>query len=429
MKRCLALLFTLLLATAAWAHKPSDSYLTLRAEAGKGDVTARWDIALRDLDYVMQLDRDNNGELTWGEVRQRTTDIVRVATLKLQLSSGDKACPWESTAPLQLDRHSDGTYAVLTLVAHCPGLDAGLKLRYALFFDVDPSHRGLVQWLAPGGVAAQALIFGTESAEQALALQPAGAWRTLRQYLVDGVWHIWIGYDHILFLLALLLPAVLVRRDGQWRGTQRFPGALKEVVKVVTAFTLAHSITLSLAALQVITLPSRLVESAIALSVVIAALNNLRGRKWSPLAPASGGRPPGGASQSWGGPAIDLGSPLASASGGRPPGGASQSGGGPALDLVQSRRWVMAFCFGLLHGFGFASVLADLGLPQGALVLALVGFNLGVEVGQLAIVAVFLPVAFALRKTRFYQFGVLKIGSLMVAALATWWLAQRAFNL
>ncbi len=402
MRRLLALVLGLLLASAAFAHKPSDSYLTLRAETGKGDVTARWDIALRDLDYVLQLDRDSNGELTWGEVRQRSDDITRVATQHLQLSTGDKACPWDSTAPLQLDKHSDGTYAVLSLVARCPSLDAGLKARYSLFFDVDPSHRGLVQWVAPGGVAAQALIFGTESAEQSLALQPAGAWQTLRQYLVDGVWHIWIGYDHILFLLALLLPAVLVRRHGRLEGAPRLPGAITEVVKVVTAFTLAHSITLSLAALQVITLPSRLVESAIAASVVIAALNNLRGTKWRPLAAANGGRPPGGASQSW---------------------------GGPAIDLVQSRLWVLAFCFGLLHGFGFASVLADLGLPQGALVLALVGFNLGVEVGQLAIVAVFLPVAFALRKTRFYQFGVLKIGSLVVAGLASWWLVQRMFDL
>ena len=249
-----------------------------------------------------------------------------------------------------------------------------MKARYSLFFDVDPSHRGLVQWIAPGGDAAQALIFGTESAQQSLAMKPAGAWQTLRQYLVDGVWHIWIGYDHILFLLALLLPAVLVRRERQWQGAPRFSGALMEVVKVVTAFTLAHSITLSLAALQVITLPSRLVESAIAASVVIAALNNLKG-------------------------------------------------------TVHGRRWMMAFAFGLLHGFGFASVLADLGLPQGALVLALVGFNVGVELGQLAIVALFLPLAFALRRTRFYQFGVLKIGSLIVAALATWWLVQRLFDL
>jgi hypothetical protein len=326
------------------------------------------------VDYVLQLDRDSNGELNWGEVRQRGADITRLATQNLQLSSGDKQCAWETTAPLQLDRHSDGTYAVLSLAARCASLDAGLKARYSLFFDVDPSHRGLVQWVAPGGAAAQALVFGTESAQQTLALQPTGAWQTLRQYLADGVWHIWIGYDHILFLLALLLPAVLVRRERRWDGAPRLSGALKEVVKVVTAFTLAHSITLSLAALQVISLPSRLVESAIAASVVLAALNNLRG-------------------------------------------------------TIEGRRWVMAFCFGLLHGFGFASVLADLGLPQGALVLALVGFNVGVEIGQLAIVAVFLPIAFSLRKTRFYQVGVLQAGSLVVAALASWWLAQRMFDL
>ena len=132
--------------------------------------------------------------------------------------------------------------------------------------------------------------------------------------------------------------------------------------------------TLSLAALEVISLPSRLVESAIAASVVLAALNNLRA-------------------------------------------------------TVASRRWIVAFAFGLIHGFGFASVLADLGLPQHALVLALVGFNVGVELGQLAIVAVFLPVAFALRHTMFYRFGVVKIGSILVALLASWWFVQRAFDL
>ena len=378
MKRWLAFVFWLLLASLAHAHKPSDSYLTLRAETGTGNVTARWDIALRDLDYVLQLDRDTNGELTWGEVRQRTEDISRYATAHLQLATGDKECPWETTAPLQLEHHSDGTYAVLSLVAHCPNLDAGLKAHYSLFFDVDPSHRGLVQWIAPGaatgGTAAQALIFGTESSEQSLALQPTGAWQTLRQYLVDGVWHIWIGYDHILFLLSLLLPAVLVRRGNQWQGVERLPTAVKEVLKVVTAFTLAHSITLTLAALQVISLPSRLVESTIAASVVFAALNNLKG-------------------------------------------------------TIESWRWVMAFCFGLIHGFGFASVLADLGLPQNALVLALVGFNGGVEVGQLAIVCVFLPLAFFMRRTSFYRRGVLKVGSLIVAAIATWWFIQRAFDI
>lgn len=373
MKRWL-LLLAMLLPLAALAHKPSDSYLTLRGADGSSDIAVRWDIALRDLDYVLELDRDGNGALTWGEVRQRADDITRYATSHLELSSGNQACRWSTAQPMMLDRHSDGTYAVLSLAARCPGLAAGLRARYSLLFDVDPSHRGLVQWIAPGSASSQPLIFGTDSAEQSLAMQPQGAWQTLKQYVTDGVWHIWIGYDHILFLLSLLLPAVLVRQQRHWRGADRLGSAVQDVVKVVTAFTLAHSITLSLAALQVVSLPSRLVESAIAASVVFAALNNLRG-------------------------------------------------------TIEGRRWVMAFAFGLIHGFGFASVLADLGLPQNALVLALVGFNVGVELGQLAIVAAFLPIAFALRDTPFYRFGVLKIGSLAVAGIAAWWFAQRAFDL
>jgi HupE / UreJ protein len=96
---------------------------------------------------------------------------------------------------------------------------------------------------------------------------------------------------------------------------------------------------------------------------------------------------------------------------------------------VDSKRWVMAFGFGLIHGFGFASVLADLGLPQNALVTALVGFNVGIEGGQLAIVAVFMPLAFWLRSTRFYQVQVFKWGSILIALLALYWLVQRAFDL
>ena len=377
----------------ALAHKPSDSYLTLSVSAGNTQgapsgqrINARWDIALRDLDYVLQLDRDGNGELTWGETRQREAEITRLATAHLSISFDKVPCPWSVAAPMALDKHSDGTYAVLSLTAECaaaakPGpasAASGLSATYSLFFEVDPSHRGLVQWLAPapqgGQQAAQALVFGTDSATQTLTLAAPSWWQTFKQYAFDGVWHIWIGYDHILFLLSLLLPAVLVRRGGQWDPAPTLRGSFVEVLKVVTAFTLAHSITLTLAAMQIISLPSRLVESVIAASVVLAALNNLRG-------------------------------------------------------TIDKRRWVMAFAFGLIHGFGFASVLADLGLPQGALVLALVGFNAGVEAGQLCIVAVFLPVAFWLRATRFYKVGVLTAGSLVVALLASWWLVQRMFEL
>ncbi len=372
-------------AAPALAHKPSDSYLTLAAQPGTGDkFSLRWDIALRDLDYVLQLDANNDGQLTWGEVRQRSDAITQYAQSRLSAGVPDQPCIWQDPQPLALDKHSDGTYAVLQASLQCPGLQSALPVRYSALFDVDPTHRGLVQWLPSGAdkpeqVAAR--ILAATSAQQDLPLVAPSAWETIRQYIVEGAWHIWIGFDHILFLLALLLPAVLVRRSGfsdstlHTTGASGFGEVFKDVFKVVTAFTIAHSITLSLAALQIISLPSRWVESAIAASVVLAALNNLRP-------------------------------------------------GGPA-----KARWMMAFVFGLIHGFGFASVLADLGLPQQALVLALIAFNVGVELGQLAIVAAFLPIAYFLRNTRFYQVGLLKAGSVVIALLAAYWFMQRAFNL
>jgi hypothetical protein len=376
--------------TSALAHKPSDSYLTMSVPKDGSDVAVRWDIALRDLDYVLQLDRDNDGALTWGEVRARGDDITKYATANLTLSSKDKPCALTTVAPMQLDKHSDGTYAVLSLTAACgAAITEALQVKYSLLFDVDPSHRGLVQWLPPGSTGekeALSVILGTESATQKLPLQPPSQWQSFKQYVVEGAFHIWIGYDHILFLLSLLLPAVLIFRrndtntakklfgNSQTLPAESFWSALKEVLKVVTAFTLAHSITLSLAALGIVSLPSRLVESVIAASIIVAAIQNIRG-------------------------------------------------------VVDSKRWVMAFGFGLIHGFGFASVLADLGLPQNALVTALIGFNVGVELGQLAIVAVFLPLAFWLRATKFYQVGVFKWGSVLIALMALYWFVQRAFDL
>ncbi|HEY8050336.1 MAG TPA: HupE/UreJ family protein [Ramlibacter sp.] len=373
MTRVLLLAWALLLPLAALAHKPSDSYLTVRGGEQSAELAVRWDIALRDLDYVLELDRDGNGALTWGEVRTRADDITRYATSRLAFTAGDQPCEWSVAAPLQLDHHSDGTYAVLSLAAKCGSFAHGLKMKYSALFDVDPTHRGLVQWIAPGGLASQPLVFASDSAEQSLQLQAPSAWETLRQYVVEGVWHIWLGYDHILFLLSLLLPAVLVRAASGWEAAPSLKRSLVEVLKVVTAFTLAHSITLSLAVLGFVSLPSRFVESTIAASIIFAALNNLRG-------------------------------------------------------AIEKKRWVMAFVFGLVHGFGFASALADLGLPQGALALALVGFNLGVEIGQMAIVSAFVPVAFWLRTTTFYRRWFMPVGSVVIALVALYWFAQRAFD-
>ncbi len=367
-----AALFLLLavLATAVAAHKPSDSYLTLTVSGN--EVHGQWDIALRDLDFAIGLDRNGDGDITWGELRAQQADIAAYALARLTVARAGAECALQASEHL-VDRHSDGAYAVLRFAAQCAKPGPEIELGYKLFFDLDPQHKGLLQLIYEG--ASRTAIFSPDTARQHFELAQPSRLAQFIDYGREGVWHIWIGFDHILFLLSLLLPAVLVLAPlkSSWHAAERFKPALWEVFKIVTAFTVAHSITLSLAALGVISLPTRLIESVIALSVLLAALNNI-------------------------------------------------------FPLVQRRRWMVAFGFGLIHGFGFASVLADLGLPRDALLLALVGFNLGVETGQLAIVSLFLPAAYWLRHTVMYQRVILYGSSVLICLLAGVWFVERAFN-
>ena len=215
-------------------------------------------------------------------------------------------------------------------------------MKYELFFDLDPLHRGLLHVEHDGHT--QTVVFSPEQQTVRLDLTTSSPWQEFLQFWHEGVWHIWIGYDHILFLISLLLPAVLWWTEGGWQAVDSFRPAFWEVFKIVTAFTVAHSITLSLAVLGIVKLPSHWVESAIAVSVLIVALHNL-------------------------------------------------------YPVIRARLWIVAFIFGLVHGLGFATVLLDLGLPGKSLLLALVGFNLGVEVGHVAIVSAFLPLAFLVRRS------------------------------
>ncbi len=379
MKRALWCVLFMLVAGTASAHKPSDSYLTITVD---GDALhGQWDIALRDLDFAIGLDSNGDGEITWGELRAHQAEVDAYALARLSATVDGAACPLRATDHL-VDLHSDGTYAVMRFESQCAKPGAALELGYNLFFDLDPQHKGLLR-LVYAGITRTA-IFSPETARQRFELTRPSRLTQFIDYAREGVWHIWKGFDHILFLLSLLLPAVLVplsrrTRDPSatiagWRAVDHLKPAFWEVFQIVTAFTVAHSITLSLAALGVITLPTRLTESAIALSVILAALNNI-------------------------------------------------------YPLFQRRRWMVAFAFGLIHGFGFASVLADLGLPRDALLLALVGFNIGVEAGQLVIVSAFLPSAYWLRRTAFYQRAVFIGGSVLICLLATVWFTERAFNL
>jgi hypothetical protein len=223
------------------------------------------------------------------------------------------------------------------------------------------------------GTKTQVAVFSPECKERKFepeAANPVSSWSA---FFKEGVWHIWNGFDHILFLFALLLPSVLSRTPQGWVSAQSFGPVFRDVFKVVTAFTIAHSLTLSLAVFQIFTLPSRLVESVIAFSVLAAALNN-------------------------------------------------------TFPIFRERTWIVAFCFGLIHGFGFAAVLTDLGLPRSALALTLASFNLGVEAGQMVLVAAFLPLAFLFRSHWLYRSLTLRCGSALIAVVAAVWLTERLFD-
>ncbi|MEG0885811.1 MAG: HupE/UreJ family protein, partial [Janthinobacterium sp.] len=201
----MSLLLWLWLAPAQ-AHKPSDSYLSLAVHGQQ--IDGQWDIALRDLDFAIGLDGNGDGALTWDEIRARHAAIAAYALQRLHVASDQGACPLKAVEQL-LDHHTDGAYSVLRFQASCPGAaPASLAIGYTLFADLDPQHKGLVK-IDSGGTT-QTAIFDPDSPRQTISLAAPDRLAQFGAYVKHGVWHIWIGYDHILFLLSLLLPAVLL---------------------------------------------------------------------------------------------------------------------------------------------------------------------------------------------------------------------------
>jgi hypothetical protein len=352
----------LLATSTALAHDPSRSLLTLAVE--HGEVHGRLDVSLRDLEDAVGLDADTDYAITWREVEQRRADVEHYVLQRLAIAADGAGCALEATLG-SVDGHGGAAYAVLDLRAACAAAPRQLRVDYGLLFDVDGAHRSLVQ--IGNGAAATTAVLSAEHPSIEVEVAKLSAWSGLRRFIVEGVWHIWHGYDHLAFVLLLLVPIVLGVRRAQELGVRAAAG---EILRVVTAFTLAHSITLALATLGVVNVPSRLIESAIALSVLIAAVLNV-----APRVPRLGAR--------------------------------------------------LAFCFGLVHGLGFATALRDLGTGGAGMLVSLAGFNLGVEAGQLAVVSAVMPVLFAVRSVRGWPHVLKWSCSMACGALAVVWIVQR----
>jgi hydrogenase/urease accessory protein HupE len=228
----------------------------------------------------------------------------------------------------------------------------------ANLFPYDPQHQTFVNVYEADTIASQAILDHNHTEYDHFTGTRTGVWAVIRRFVPAGVHHILIGPDHLLFLVGLLLLG----------------GTLRQLCFVVSAFTVAHSVTLSLAALGILTPPARMIEPAIALSIVYVGADNLMVR---------GGR--------------------------------------------DMRAWI-AFAFGFIHGFGFANVLAEMDLPRRALGWTLFSFNLGVEIGQLMVVVLVASTLAALRARSEWASRRLAVaGSVVVMAAGTFWFIQRVF--
>jgi hypothetical protein len=356
--------------SSASAHSTSTSFLILELPASTGSaaqapVEIRWDLSIHDIVWMVFIDADYDGNVTWKELQDARPALTPAILGQLSVARGGTPCELE-LRDYALAVRAEQNFLSVSLRAACPerGL---LQLGGALFMSGDASQRVLLSANRGGdklnGVLSASAPGWTEPAR-------ASAWRSFARFVGEGVWHVLIGYDHIAFVLLLLLPSVMRSVGGQWQGATGFGQVTREIVTIITAFTIAHSTTLALAVTGTLKLPTQPIEIAIAASIAAAAALNLMPR-------LSGWRLP------------------------------------------------LAFGFGFVHGFGFANALGEIDATGTSLLPLLAGFNIGVEIAQLAIVAVVLPLIYSMRARRWYAGGVLPLGSCALGAAGLVWLFQR----
>src|SRR5690242_13965041 len=344
----LALLLSgaLLFALCAHAHTGGTTGLATIVVSGQ---TVQYNLQLPSATITPQL--ADSMHLGQPGVAADYTPLLAVVSQKIEIRADDSACaavPGAVTPPPA----QGGNVAIVVNFA-CAAPPKAITVRDNLFDALGVDYHTIANFVWAHG--SQQFVFMPDARETRIAVASGEATRGVGSFFPLGIEHIVTGYDHLLFLLALIL-----------RG-----GNLWSLLKIITAFTIAHSITLALAALNIVTLPERLVEATIALSIAYVAAENLFMRS------------------------------------------------------AVSHRWAVSFLFGLVHGFGFSNVLRELGLPKDGLVLALLNFNLGVEAGQATAVLIAVPILFWLRRFRWEPRAVVA-ASIVVLAVGLTLFVQRA---
>ena len=367
-----------LTAGPADAHTTEDPYLYLFVT--ETTVDGRMELSVADLERVLGRSLGSDDQAIKGELDRSAAEIQAYAGQHLEI--GAAGAKWiVAFGDIELFRERDDlAFAVIPYVAEVPNgqVPVTLDVRFDPFFDDIGGRDGLL--LITGGWTAgaydrdaEALVtFTDDRAAQTIGLGDRTQWQNFSSSITLGIDHIRTGPDHIMFVIALLLPSVLIFAHG-WKPMPGFGGALWRVLKIATFFTLAHSITFTLAGMGWLPLPpAKVVESVIALSIAAAALHNLR-------------------------------------------------------PVLPNREWALSFVFGLFHGMGFASLVADLEVSRTSQLISLLGRNVGIEIGQVVVILVAFPSLFLLRRTSWYR-PILTIGSTVLAVLSVTWMIERIFE-
>lgn len=354
----------------AMAHQTGNSYLTVSEADGR--LQLEIDFIVRDLGNLLQVPGQPNEQPPAPDKLLSLQSPISAAIQKsLTIEVDEQAIPLEFLTQ-SVVLHNDGLYVRQRFSGSALPLDAKfIVVRYEFFTQNDKLGRAFFKLVMRNDEMSS--VFDQTSAIQRFALGETKRWSTIGLFTKEGAKHIWEGTDHLLFLLTLLLPGLMltIRKpdlNGELAAYNR--DAEKFAFKVITAFTLSHSITLAFSVFGWVSLPDKLIESLIALSIMISAVLNLQNR-------------------------------------------------------FHISHWKMAFLFGLIHGMGFANGLKELGLSSMYFLETLFAFNLGVELGQLsAVIVVSVPVLLLARKAESKQL-VLQYGSIGVLLTSIVWLAQR----
>ncbi|MBN4080165.1 HupE/UreJ family protein [Beggiatoa alba] len=379
MRRLMISVIFLLHLSTVYSHQTSTSFVSL--EHRENSTQGIWKVAIGDLHALLSLDIDNDGEIRWLEVKQKENELILLLRENMDLISKGSSCAVTRSlvSVIAVESILDRNFIIIPFSTNCI-LSEINELKYRYYFEYNNEHKAIITLLND---KAESSVHVLSVNNNVLKTHPEIRY-SFGHIVTEGIWHIWLGFDHILFLLTLIVGVLFINSAKATESNKTKTWV--EVVKVVSAFTIAHSITLGLASLGFINLPNRFIEPAIAITLVIAALYNIRH-----LLPGWLNR-----------------------------------------QLTWS-VWKMAFIFGLIHGFGFANVLAELNLPGADLALTLLAFNLGVELGQLAIVVLFISILLLLLSKKRFKHKqlelMLPVSSGFVICTAGVWFVERAFDI